>query len=225
VPAPPSTPCSDQGAAVDETQKGHKAVKEVRIALRRAPIVLAVVAVSCAIAACGSSSSSSSNSGSRGSGAGGGTTTTASSSAGGGFVARRAQLAACLKQHGVTLPQFRRPAGSGASGSGVASGSGAPGYGPPAGGFQPGARRGFFGGRTPSAKMQAALKACGANFGARSRRFRTLARPNIAKYVTCVRQHGYNLPAPNFSGKGRSSRGTSGPTRSSGPPAACARSC
>jgi len=50
--------------------------------------------------------------------------------------------------------------------------------------------------------MQAALKACGANFGARSRRFRTLARPNIAKYVTCVRQHGYNLPAPNFSGKG-----------------------
>lgn len=48
------------------------------------------------------------------------------------------------------------------------------------------------------------MKACGANF-----RFRAgghfagrISHQAIDKYVACVRQHGYNLPAPNFSGKG-----------------------
>jgi hypothetical protein len=55
--------------------------------------------------------------------------------------------------------------------------------------------------------MQAAFKACGAQFGfgggAGGGRFRgRLSNAAITKYVTCVRQHGYNLPSPNFSGKG-----------------------
>ncbi len=55
--------------------------------------------------------------------------------------------------------------------------------------------------------MQAAFKACGANFGFGAGRggggFRgRLSHAAITKYVTCVRQHGYNLPNPNFSGKG-----------------------
>jgi hypothetical protein len=174
--------------------------------------VLGVVAVSCVLAACGSSSSSSSGSGT------GATTTTASNTAGGGnTAARRAKLVACLKQHGVTLPSNfgrRRPPGSGGAGpygggapgaggapSGSASGGGTPG----AGGAPGGGARGAGGFFRSNPKMQAALKACGANFGAGGAaggRFRTLQRANIQKYVTCVRQHGYNLPAPNFSGNG-----------------------
>ncbi len=55
--------------------------------------------------------------------------------------------------------------------------------------------------------MQAAFKACGANFGfgggAGGRGFRgRLSHTAITKYVTCVNQHGYKLPSPNFSGKG-----------------------
>ena len=54
-------------------------------------------------------------------------------------------------------------------------------------------------------KLRAAFQACGARFGfgAGGQGFRgRLSRANITKYVTCVRQHGYNLPNPNFSGKG-----------------------
>jgi hypothetical protein len=50
-------------------------------------------------------------------------------------------------------------------------------------------------------KFRSALKACGANFPARGRR-PGFSRQTIQKYVTCVRQHGYNLPNPNFSGNG-----------------------
>ena len=69
-------------------------------------------------------------------------------------------------------------------------------------------RRGFFGGGGAFAnnpKLRAAFQACGARFGfgAGGQGFRgRLSRANITKYVTCVRQHGYNLPSPNFSGKG-----------------------
>ncbi len=139
--------------------------------------MLGVLAASLALAACGSSSSSS-------------TTTSAaasssSTSSGTSPTARRAALVACLKQHGVTLPN--RPAGSGRP---------------------PGAGGGFFGGGGGfrgggNSKFAAAFKACGAQFGFRGRpgRFR-LSHAAIQKFVTCVRQHGYNLPAPNFSGKG-----------------------
>ena len=49
-------------------------------------------------------------------------------------------------------------------------------------------------------KFRAALQACG---GGRftQRRF-TPNTAAVAKFTACVKQHGYNLPAPNFSGKG-----------------------
>lgn len=53
--------------------------------------------------------------------------------------------------------------------------------------------------------MQAAFKACGANFGfgRGGGAFRgRLSHTAINNFVACVKQHGYNLPAPNFSGKG-----------------------
>jgi hypothetical protein len=140
---------------------------------------VAVLAVGGLIAGCGRSSDSSQTTPS---------STTASAAAGGApIAARRAALAACLKQHGVNLPA--RPPGAGGQ--------------PPGSGTTP--RRGFFGGGGGFAnnpKLRAAFQACGARFGfGGGQRFR-LSRTAITKYVTCVRQHGYNLPNPTFSGKG-----------------------
>jgi hypothetical protein len=156
------------------------------------------------IAACGSASSSSNTA----------TSTTASAAAGGAGApdaSRRAALAACLKQHGVTLPA--RPPGavngpppgsrsSGGSGTGT-NGTGTNGTGTNGAGTTP--RRGFFGGGggfAANPKLRAAFQACGARFGFGGGRRFHLSRSAITKYVTCVRQHGYNLPNPNFSGKG-----------------------
>ena len=68
-------------------------------------------------------------------------------------------------------------------------------------------RRGLFGGGggfAANPKLRAAFQACGARFGfGGGQGFRArLSHTTITKYVTCVRQHGYNLPNPNFSGKG-----------------------
>jgi hypothetical protein len=147
-------------------------------AVRRSVFALGVVASACLIVACGSSSSSSSSSSAASAAASGGAT-------GRGGFANRTKLAACLKQHGVTLPS--RPAG---------------GFKRPAGGNGAGGRPGFFGGgRAANPKFQAALKACGANFG--GGRFNPAQREaTVDKFVTCVRQHGYNLPKPDFSGHG-----------------------
>jgi hypothetical protein len=157
-----------------------------------------VLALGCLIAACGSAGSASSSSSTG--------TTTASAAAGDGSPgganpARRAALVACLKQHGVTLPA--RPPGAGGGAPGGGTGTGTTGTGTNGTGTTP--RRGFFGGGgfAGNPKIRAALQACGARFGFGGGRFRgTLARANVTKYVTCVRQHGYNLPNPNFSGKG-----------------------
>jgi hypothetical protein len=156
-------------------------------------LTVGVLALGGLITACGSSSSSTNTTTS---------STTASAAAGGApNASRRAALTACLKQHGVTLPA-RPPGAAGGPppGSGGSSGSGTNGT-----GTTP--RRGFFGrgGLANNPKLRAALQACGARFGfgAGPQRFRgRLSRAAITKYVTCVRQHGYNLPSPNFSGKG-----------------------
>jgi hypothetical protein len=147
-------------------------------------LALAALATSGLIAACGSSSSNSSNQT---------TSSTSAASAGSGSGSNRTALTACLRKHGITLP-----AGAGAPGGGPppsappSGGSGAPAGGSPPSGFPGGAN---------GAKLQAAFKACGANFPAR-RNGAALPRKTIQKYVTCVRQHGYQLPNPNFSGNG-----------------------
>jgi hypothetical protein len=108
----------------------------------------------------------------------------------------------------VTLPA--RPAGSGPppGGAGGGTGTGTTGTGTTGTGTTP--RRGFFfgggpGGANISPKMRAAFQACGARFGfgAGGRGFRgRISHTAINSFVACVKQHGYNLPAPNFSGKG-----------------------
>jgi hypothetical protein len=153
-------------------------------ARHRLPLVFAVLLSGCLIAACGSSSSSSSS-------------TTAVAAAGGPpSTASRTALRTCLRQHGVRLPA--RPGGSRhrSGGQGAAAGAGG---GPPAGGA-------FFGGGGSRArfrnnpKLAAAFKACGGRAFPR-RRF-SLSHSAVSKFVACVRQHGYNMPNPNFSGNG-----------------------
>jgi hypothetical protein len=187
----------------------------IQIGSGRIAVAVVTLAAGCLIAACGSASSSGgSTSSTTASASASGT----SSSSGGGATgsARRAQLVACLKSHGVTLPQrppgSGPPPGGGAGGSGGGTGTGTTGTGTTGTdttGTGTPRRRGFFfgggGARNISPKMQAAFKACGAQFGFRGGAggFRgRLSHTAITKYVTCVRQHGYNLPNPNFSGKG-----------------------
>ncbi len=174
-------------------------MKLIGNAPRGALSVVVVLALGGLIAACGSASSSSGSASATSS-----TSTTASAAAGGPNSTQRAALAACLKQHGVTLPA--RPAGAPPAGAPGGSGTGTTGTGTTGTGTTP--RRGFFGGGggrfANNPKLRAAFQACGAKFGFRGGQgFRgRLSRANITKYVTCVRQHGYNLPNPNFSGKG-----------------------
>jgi hypothetical protein len=168
----------------------------MRKAPRGALFTIVALVLGCLVAACGSASSSSSTSSSST------TTTAAAAGAGGGAggganSARRTQLVACLKSHGVTLPS--RPAGAPSGGGGTGTGTGTTGSGgPPRGGFFGGG-----GGFANNPKLQAAFKACGANFGFRRGNFAgRISHTTITKYVDCVRQHGYDLPNPNFSGKG-----------------------
>jgi hypothetical protein len=156
----------------------------IKIAPARAVLVVGVLAASVALAACGSSSNSSTTASASAS------SPPSSASASSGRTARRAALVACLKQHGVTLPN--RPAG------------GAP---PPAGGGTPGAGGGFPGGGGGfgggNSKLATAFRACRSQLGFRGRPggFRP-SQATIQKFVACVRRHGYNLPNPNFSGHG-----------------------
>jgi hypothetical protein len=177
----------------------NEVLKLIGKAPRGALYTVTLLAVGCSLAACGSASSSS-TSGSAGASTTSGTST-ATAAAGGGAggganPARRAALVACLKQHGVTLPS-RPPGSGGAAGGGTGTGTNGTGT---------TRRRGFlFGGGGAFAnnpKLQAAFKACGANFRARGGFRGRLSHAAITNYVTCVRQHGYNLPNPNFSGKG-----------------------
>jgi hypothetical protein len=149
---------------------------------RASQTAVVLVALATLVAGCGSSSS---------------TTSSTSTSASAATSTGRAKLAACLKQHGITLPAGRRfGAGSGNPPAGApGSGTGTTPTGRPPGG-------GVFGrAGGNSSKFRAAFKACGADFRAGGRRG-GFNRQNIQKYVTCVRQHGYNLPSPNFSGNG-----------------------
>lgn len=161
-----------------------------------------------ALAACGSASSSSSTTSSTTASASASGSSSGAAAGGGANSARRAQLVSCLKSHGVTLPSrpggFRPPGGSGSGGGSGSSSGGGTGSGA---GTSTGPRRGFFGGggANLSPKMQAAFKACGANFGFRGGggAFRgRISHTAITSFVTCVNQHGYKLPSPNFSGNG-----------------------
>jgi hypothetical protein len=160
--------------------------------------LIAVIGAIC-LAACGSSTSSSKTSSAAASGS------TGSGGSARPTSAQRTKLQACLKQHGITLPNRRAgggpPPGGGTSTNGGTSGGTSTNRGGHGGGFFRG------GGNSAQAKkLQAAFKACGANFGRGGGRLRRGGgRPSAAalqKFTTCVAQHGYKLPKPSTSGKG-----------------------
>jgi hypothetical protein len=154
-----------------------------------AAAVLVLLLACLGLAACGSSSGASSS------------TTSASAStpttgAAGARSGRFAAMRECLQKNGITLP--KRTPGQGRPPGG-------------AGGFLGGAGGGTGGPQLPKgvtrAQYEAALKKCGGgNFAGGGRsggRFKSPAfQAALAKFATCLRQSGVNVPAPNTSGKG-----------------------
>jgi hypothetical protein len=153
--------------------------------------LLALLFVSLGLAACGSSSSSSSS-----------TTATTSASTGTGAkgpnAGHFAAVRECLEKEGITLPkrtpgEKRPPGGAG----GFLGGGGAGGAAGPQ--LPKGVTR---------AKYEAALKKCGGNFarnfghGGAARFDSPTFKAALAKFATCMRQNGVNVPAPNTSGSG-----------------------
>jgi hypothetical protein len=164
-----------------------------------AAFISVLLPASLGLAACGSSSGSSSGANASASTASTATTATTSttpSGAGGANSGRFAAVRACLQKNGITLPQRtpgqRRPPGA-------------------AGGFLGGGAGGAGGPQLPKgvtrAQYEAALKKCGGgNFAGRGRggtRFKNPAfQTALAKFASCLRENGVNVPAPNTSGNG-----------------------
>jgi hypothetical protein len=151
------------------------------------PLVALVVLGAClTLAACGSSS------GTSGSSSASSKSRTTASTAGGGGSSRSTALRECLQKQSVTLPSA--PSG------------GTPGSSPPTGtpGQNPGGGFKLPNGES-AAQLQAALKKCGGgNFpAAGAARFGGAGSSKaFAKFTTCMRENGVNLPAANTSGKG-----------------------
>jgi hypothetical protein len=165
--------------------------------LAASAIVLALLLACFGLAACGGSSKSSSSTTATNAAAATSTSTTsttgpAGKGPGGPNSSRFAALRECLQKNGITLPKRtpgqRRPGG--------------------AGGF-PGGGSGAAGPQLPKgvtrAQYEAALKKCGGSAfaGGAGRRFNSPAfKASLAKFATCMRENGVNIPAPNTSGSG-----------------------
>lgn len=161
-----------------------------------------------------SSGSGSESSSSEGSASSGGTEGS-ESKAKGGFFNISEEAKKCLKEKGVELPEFKGgtegtpPTG----GTGEAPEGGEPpskgelpeGAEPPAGGK---AGPGGFGGEQ-SEEMKKALEECGvelpaikAGAGGKPNVNSAAFKKQVKEYVACVRENGYELAEPNFSGEG-----------------------
>lgn len=158
-----------------------------------AAAVLVLLLACLGLAACGSSSGSSSNTSASAS-------TTGAAGAKGPNTGRFAAMRECLQKNGITLPQRtpgqRRPPGG--AGGFLGGGGGTGGTGGPQ--LPKGVTR---------AQYEAALKKCGGgNFAGRGRggggaRFKSPAfQAALAKFATCLRENGVNVPTPNTSGNG-----------------------
>ncbi len=180
-------------------------------------LALAMALGALVLAGCGGSSSSSSETSTESS-----STTSASGSEGSGtegaggspgFANISEEAKACLKEKGVELPEFK----GGEGGAPPSGGEPPEGFEPPEGGELPegaepptGGEGGAPGG-AGSEKMQKAFKECGvetpefkggaAGKGAPDVNSASFKK-QIKKYVSCVRENGYELAEPNFSGEG-----------------------
>jgi hypothetical protein len=115
---------------------------------------------------------------------------------------------ACLKEKGVELPEFK--GGEGGPPSGGEAPEGMPEGGEPPQGGEGGPPAGGFGGEG-SEKMTKAFEECGVEMpefkggpgGEGAPNMNTAAfKKQVKEYVACVRENGYELAEPNFSGEG-----------------------
>lgn len=176
---------------------------------RRWPGLLFLVALGALVlAGCGGGSSSSTKE----------STTTVSGAKGGkgGMFEISEEARACLKEKGVELPEFKR------SGEGGPPAGGEPpeGFEPPEGGelpegaegAPPGVGEGGPGGEAGQKleEQKAAFEECGVEFGGfkggpgggRPNTNSAAFKKQVKEYVACVRENGYELAEPNFSGEG-----------------------
>jgi hypothetical protein len=156
--------------------------------------IAALVLVGCGGSSGGSSSQASTTASSSGSGA-----TTAEGKAGpGGMFEISEEAKACLKEKGVELPEFKGGEG-GPPSAGEKPGGGK--GGPPGGGF----------GGEKFGEQKKAFEECGVELGGGFKGGPAGGKPNtnsaafkkqVEEYVACVRENGYELAEPNFSGEG-----------------------
>jgi hypothetical protein len=168
-------------------RKGTK-MKRVSIA------VLALVAAALVLVGCG------------GSGGGSSTESTTTASSGkeggrGGMFNISEEAKACLKEKGVELPGFKGGEGGPPSTSEKPEGGEMPkrGEGGPPGGF----------GGEGSEEMKKAFEECGVEApefkggaGGKPNTNSAAFKKQVNEYVACVRENGYELGEPNFSGEG-----------------------
>lgn len=165
--------------------------------------VLALVATALVLVACGGSSGGSSTEA---------TTTASSGKEGrpGGMFNISEEAKACLKEKGVELPEFK--GGEGGPPSGGEGEMPEPGE-KPEGGEMPegGPSAGGFGGEG-SEEMKKAFEECGVETpefkggpggaGGIPNTNSAAFKKQVNEYVACVRENGYELGEPNFSGEG-----------------------
>jgi hypothetical protein len=170
--------------------KGTK-MKRISIAM------LALIVGALVLAGCGGSSSSSSTAG----GATESNTTVGSSGeAKGGMFNISEEAKACLEEKGLELPGFK--GGEGGPPGGGEGGMPKRGEGGPPGGF----------GGERSEEMKKAFEECGVEApefkggpggeGGKPNMNSAAFKKQVNEYVTCVRENGYELAEPNFSGEG-----------------------
>jgi hypothetical protein len=168
-------------------------------------LVLALGAL--VLAGCGGSSGSSSSSESSSTASAAGSESTGSegsaSEGGPGMMNISAEAKACLKEKGVELPEFKGGEGGPPSGGEMPQGEAGekPEGGPPAGGF----------GGEGSEEMTKAFEECGVEMpefkggagGEGAPNTNSAAfKKQVKEYVACVRENGYELAEPDFSGEG-----------------------
>jgi predicted small secreted protein len=181
-------------------------------------VALALVLGALVLAGCGGSSGGGSTETSTASASSEGTESSGSESAttegkAGGMFNISEEAKKCLKEKGVELPEFK--AGEGGPPSGEmpeggeppagAEGGEMPGGGEPPSGSEGGPPAGGFGGE----EMQKAFEECGVETpefkggagGAPNVNSAAFKR-QVKKYVACVKENGYELGEPNFSGEG-----------------------
>ncbi len=164
--------------------------------------VLALIAAAFVLVGCGGSSSGSSTAR---------TTTAGSGEQGGrgGMFNISEEAKACLKEKGVELPEFK--GGEGGAPGGAEGEMPEPGE-KPEGGEMPeggeGGPPGGFGGEQ-SEEQKKALEECGVETpefkggaGGKPNTNSAAFKKQVNEYVACVRENGYELGEPNFSGEG-----------------------